>query len=112
MKILPLRNNIMFRFLDETSGSKGKFSERKLASGIVLPTLDSAQKSPRWGEVIAAGPDAQVKEGEYILIESLQWTFGTEVDGRKMWKTDDSKIIMATDDIAETRTTSFPKDYT
>jgi co-chaperonin GroES (HSP10) len=109
MKILPLRNNIMFCFLDETSGSKGKFTERKLASGIVLPTLDSSQKLPRWGEVLAAGPESQVKPGEYILIESLMWTFGTEVDGQKMWKTDDQKIIMVTDDINETYNTSFPE---
>jgi co-chaperonin GroES (HSP10) len=110
MKILPLRNNVMFQFLDETTGSKGKFNERKLDSGIILPTLDSAQKLPRWGMVIAAGPTAQVKVGEYILIQSLMWTYGTEVDGVKMWKTDDEKIIMVTDDVSETTNTTFPND--
>lgn len=107
MKIFPLRNNIMFQFLDETSGSKGKFTDRKLASGIILPTLDSSQKLPRWGVVIEKGPQAQVEVGEYILIESLMWTFGTEVDGVKMWKTDDTKVIMVTDDIEQTHNTEF-----
>lgn len=105
--IKPLKNNIMFKFLDETAGSKGKFNERTKGL-IVLPTgLDSAQKQPRWAEVIAVGPEAAVEVGEYIYIEALQWTFGTEVDGVKMWKTDDSKVILATTDIEETYKTGF-----
>lgn len=75
--------------------------------GIVLPVLDSGQKSARWGKVIAAGPDAQVAIGEYILVEGLMWTFGTEVDGVKMWKTDDLKIMMVTDDVNETYKTTL-----
>ena len=109
MKILPLRNNVLFRFLDSTGGAKGRFTDRKTESGIIIPTLDSAQKLPRWGQVVAAGPDAGVVEGEYILIEALMWSNGTvsEFDGEKLWKTDDSKIIMVTDDVEETRKTSF-----
>jgi len=95
----PFRNNVMFRFLDETSGSKGKFTDRKTPSGIIIPTLDSTQKKARWGEVLAVGPDAQVSVGEFIYIEGLQWTFGTEIDGQKMWKTDDTRILFATDDL-------------
>jgi co-chaperonin GroES (HSP10) len=107
MNILPLKNNVMFKFLDETAGSKGKFTDRKTEGGIILPTLDSSQKLPRWGKVVAVGPDAQVAVGEYILIEALMWSFGTEVDGEKMWKTDDSKIVLVTDDVTETYKTSF-----
>lgn len=107
MNIIPLKNNILFKFLDETGGAKGKFTDRKTASGIVLPTLDSGQKLPRWGEVLAVGPDSDVQVGEYILIEGLMWSFGTEVDGVKMWKTDDSKVLFVTDDIEETTKTSF-----
>ena len=105
--ILPLRNNILFQFLDETHGAKGRFTDRKLDSGIIIPTLDSAQKIPRLGKVVAAGPDAQVVEGELILIESLMWSYGVELDGVKYWKTDDTKILMVTTDIEETKGTSF-----
>lgn len=108
MTIMPLKNNIMFEFLDETGGAKGKFTDRRYGeTGIIIPTLDSSQKLPRWGRVLAVGPEATVVEGEYILIEALMWTYGTEVDGVKMWKTDDSKVLMVTDDVEETYKTSF-----
>ena len=107
MHIEPLRNNIMFQFLDETGGAKGKFTDRKTEGGIILPTLDSGQKLPRWGKVLAVGPDATVQQGEYILVEALMWSYGTEIDGVKMWKTDDSKVLLVTDDVRETYKTSF-----
>jgi len=107
MKLLPLKNNVMFKFLESTGGAKGKFTSRKTESGIIIPTLDSEQKLPRWGVVVAAGPDAAVVEGEYILIEALMWTFGVEFEGEKIWKTDDAKIMMVTEDVEETKRTSF-----
>ena len=103
--IKPLRNNILFIFLDETSGPKGKFTDRKTKEGIILPILDSTQKHPRWGKVLAVGPDTTVKVGEYILIEGLQWTFGVKLDDVKMWKTDDSRVIVVTDDLMDTYVT-------
>ena len=110
MNIKPLNNNILFQFLDHTGGAKGKFTDRITPSGIVIPTLDSAQKLPRWGKVVALGPkaaEAGLSVGDFILIEALMWSFGTEVDGVKMWKTDDSKVLMVTDDEEETKGTSF-----
>jgi len=107
MTLLPLKSNVMFQFLDETAGAKGRFTDRKTESGIIIPTLDSSQKLPRWGKVIAAGPESEVKEGEYILIEALMWSFGIEFEGEKIWKTDDSKIMMVTEDVQETYRTSF-----
>ena len=108
MKLNVLKNYIMFQFLDETGGAKGKFTDRKYGeTGIIIPVLDSSQKLPRWGKVVAAGPEAQVVEGEYILIEALMWSYGIDFDGEKLWKTDDSKVMMVTDDIEETYKTSF-----
>ena len=110
MNIRPLNNNIMFQFLDATGGAKGKFTDRKTESGIIIPTLDSAQKLPRWGRVVALGPKAEeagLEVGNYVLIEALMWSFGTEIDGEKLWKTDDSKVLMVTDDIDLTTRTSF-----
>ncbi len=110
MRIQPLRNTVMFEFLDEISYDKGKLRDRKTPGGIILPTLDSGQKLPRWGRVLAVGPEAQVAEGEYILIEGLAWMEGCNpkfLDGRRMWKTDDTRIIVATDD-PETVTLTEP----
>lgn len=106
-KLQALRNNIMFKFLDETTGSQGKFTDQKTPSGIVIPTLDSSQKLPRWGQVISAGPLSAAKEGEYILIEALMWTNGVVLDGEKYWKTEDSKVLLATTDINDTKGTTF-----
>lgn len=103
----PLRDNIIFRFLDETGGGKGKFSDRVLASGIIIAQTDMQQKQPRWGEVLAVGPDSTIKVGEYVLVNALMWTYGTEIDGQKMWKTDDGQLIFATDDINLTIGTEF-----
>lgn len=103
----PFKNNIMFRFLDETGGSKGKFTDRKTSSGIIIPTLESSQKNPRWGEVLAVGPDAQVEVGEFVLIEALQWSFGTKIDGVKMWKTDDARVLFATKDTNDIYKTEY-----
>jgi len=106
-QVIPLNDNIMFQFLDETGGAKGKFTERSLLSGIIIPTVDSSQKQPRWGKVVAVGPDSAVKVGEFILITALMWTYGTELDGEKMWKTEDAKVLMVTDDEAITTRTIF-----
>ena len=109
MKLTPLKNYVMFRFLDTTSGSKGKFVDRTTKGGIILPILDSSQKLPRWGEVVAAGPQCTVKPGDFILIEALMWSFGTTstFDGSKIWKTDEDKIIMTADTAEDTYETSF-----
>jgi len=103
----PLNDNIMFRFLDETGGGKGKFADRATPSGIIIAQTDMQQKLPRWGEVLAVGPDSTIKVGEYILVNALMWTYGTEIDGQKMWKTDDGQIIFATDDHKLTIGTEF-----
>lgn len=98
MFIRPLRNVVMFEFLDETIGAKGAFVPSSYGSRIALVAGQSLQKSNRWGRVLAVGPDAGVKVNDFILIEGLMWMEGTTIDGVKMWKTDDSKIIVSTDD--------------
>jgi len=89
----------MFQFLDSTGGQKGRFHVSTRSGIIIAPGTVDEQKKARWGKVLAAGPKAEVKPGEFILIEALMWMEGTEVDGIRMWKTDDSKILAVTDDI-------------
>ena len=102
MKLRPLRNNVMFKFLDETSGDKGAFTETH-AIGIIIPRSTKSQKVARWGEVIALGPDAEaggLAVGDLILIEALMWMEGVKFEGVKVWKTDDSKVLAVTNDRA------------
>lgn len=107
VEMFPIRDNIMFQFLDATGGGKGKFTDRSTASGIIIAQDDMQQKLPRWAQVTNVGPKSQVKPGEYILIEALMWTYGTEINDEKYWKTDDSRVMMVTDDIELTRNTTF-----
>ena len=89
----------MFRFLDSSGGKKGRFHVTTRSGIIIAPGSIDEQKKARWGEVIAAGPKAEVVPGDFILIEALMWMEGTQVDGVRMWKTDDSKILAVTNDI-------------
>lgn len=99
----PLKNTVLFQFLDDTGGAKGRFSERYNGS-IVIPVLNSNQnKSSRWGKVVSIGPDVrEVKVGDFILIEPLQWTNNEVFEGEKIWKTDESKIMLSTNDESQT----------
>ena len=106
-QVFPIKNHIMFQFMDETGGSKGKFSDRATSSGIIIAQTDMQQKLPRWGRVVAVGPESEVKVGEFVLIEALMWTYGTEIDGEKMWKTDDSRVMMVTTEEKDTEGTVF-----
>lgn len=94
-----LHNNVIFTFLDDTAGSKGAFTETTI-SGIIIPRTNNTQKAHRWAEVVAAGPDTQLQPGDFILIEALMWMEAVKVDDRKVWKTDDSKILAVTNDRA------------
>ena len=100
MNLRPLRNNVMFKFLDETLGIKGAFTETT-NSGIIIPRTNSTQKVSRWGEVVALGPDAEaggLNVGDYILIEALMWMEGVKFGDGKVWKTDDTKVLAVTND--------------
>lgn len=89
----------MFQFLDETSGPKGAFTERH--GILIIPRTTSAQKVHRWGKVVAVGPKVDgVAPGDYILIEALMWMEGVKLnDTEKVWKTDDTKVLVVTNDI-------------
>lgn len=97
-KLRALGSTILFTFLDDTGGAKGRFSERTKGQ-IIIPVLDSAQhKTARWGKVVSVGPNVVgVSPGEFILIQALQWTRAAEFDGEKIWKTNDEQVIVVTD---------------
>jgi len=100
----------MFKFLDDTAGSKGAFIEKSTASGIIIPQTTSTQKVHRWGQVVALGPDAEaggLAVGDYILIEALMWMEGVKFEDEKIWKTDDSKILAVTDDVTQCQPQAF-----
>lgn len=100
----PLNNNILFKFLDETKTSDGKFVERSRGSIIIGSVRDSQTSMPRWGEVIAIGPNVMdVVVGEFILIQAGKWTVGVNFeDEGKVWKTDEECVMLSTTDLTAT----------
>ena len=101
-KLRALNHSVLFKFLDETSGQTGSFSERT-RSGLIIPKLKGTQKGERWGEVLVIGPDVKgVLVGDYILIEPLMWTMGEVFEGTKVWKTNTDVIMAVSNDLADT----------
>lgn len=98
--VAPLRDTIIFQFIDETSGIQRGFTD-VTKSGIVIAQAPSQQKVARWGKVVAVGPESGVLPGQFVLIEALQWTTRTEIDGDNFWKTEDSRILAVTDRIED-----------
>ena len=109
MHLRPLGNNIMFKFLEETGGQKGRFHDVHKSGIIVVPSVGS-QKVARWGEVVAVGPKVEgISPGDFILIEALMWMEGVKFgeEGEKVWKTDDSKVLVVTNDRDFCQTQAF-----
>ena len=96
-KLRPLHDEVIVRDME--------FSERKLASGIVL--LDDNRKSegirPRWAEIYAVGPkQKEYKVGQWICVAHGRWTRGAlvEIDGVEMTirKVDLNEILLISDE--------------
>lgn len=97
-KLRPVKNVILFTFLDETSGAAGHFTERT-KSLIIVPKLSSTQRQERWVKVQAIGPDvADIKVGDLLLLQALGWTRSEKFEGEKIWMTNDTKVLLVTND--------------
>ena len=99
-KLKPLGNVIIFQFIDEIMGKKRAFND-VTPSGIVIVGAASHQKNPRWGKVVASGPDSGVKIDEYVLIEALKWTVSFNIDDNKHWKTESDFVLAVCDNIED-----------
>lgn len=87
-QIIPLRDNIVFQFVDQVKD--GKFVEHR-KSGLVS---DMGNDYLRYGalsraiKVVSIGPDVDnvVVGGEYV-VENLKWTRGFNFNGAMHWMT-------------------------
>lgn len=97
-KIKPLANNVLFQFTDTVHS--GMFYDVEKSGIIVGKNSDNSAKQPRWGTVLAVGPDVKPDEvaiGNKILIESLRWTEAYKVDGISYWFTRVNEIMCVQD---------------
>jgi chaperonin GroES len=104
-RVEPIRKVILFQFLDETGGAKGRFQERTKGN-IIIPTLNTAQTTEgRWGKVTAIGPEVQgIAVGEYILVAAQKWNAAELFGDEKIWRTADVEdvVLAVTDNISDT----------
>lgn len=101
MRALPIRQKILFAFLNETGGQYGAFKDVR-ESGIILSTVMDTQKAGRWAKALLVGPECKdVKAGHYIFIRPLMWSIGFKYDDVKIWQTDELQILATSDDVPE-----------
>ena len=82
------------------------FIEKSKAGFILTKMIDGQASSPRWGKVLAIGPNVQdFNVDDLVLIEPGMWTSGFEFEKNKYWKSDDTKVIAVSDDESVAYTT-------
>jgi len=100
--IRPLRNKILFQFLEETSGPNNTFKEKTNWGFELGSSYQETSSKPRWGVVLAAGPEVGDEcniPGTFILIEPLMWSPGFGDISSPIWQTEEEKILAYTDEI-------------
>lgn len=87
-----IKDSIIFAFEDAVV--KRDFVE-KSDTGIYLGRdKHRSANAPRWAKVVSVGPEVHdVKRGDRILIEPMQWTIGMVYDGVTLWRTTEPNVI-------------------
>lgn len=92
-QLKPLNDGFLFTFCSDTSG--GNFIEKN--KGAIILTnqdLEIQGKYARWAKVVAVGDKiTDFAIDDIVLIEPLQWTKGFHFEGKRYWKSDQSKVL-------------------
>ena len=89
----PLRDGILV--------NKMEFGEQRTESGIIILSDDgkSGGIHPRWGKVIAIGPEQQdVSIGQYVLVSHGRWSRGFKLNGETVRTVDPKDVYGIQDD--------------
>lgn len=90
-----LEDGIIFKFVEDIE--KKGFKE-KTDWGFQMTEMTANFERPRWAKALRIGPTVKyVKEDDYILIENLQWTNALVYGDDKFWKTNESKVLMVSE---------------
>jgi co-chaperonin GroES (HSP10) len=81
------------------------FKERKLNSGLILPSDNGTSLGirPRWGRVFAVGPEqTSVTVGQWICVAHGRWTRGVDIEDETgtntIRKIDPKDILLVSDE--------------
>jgi len=99
--LVAIHDNIVFQFEQEWvkvhSGSQNSQAFKEQTGwGFEFFDYNASTNEPRWGYIIAVGPDVLDKNlvpGRKILIDALQWTTHAIYEGQKYWRTDEPSIM-------------------
>lgn len=94
----PVLDHIIFIFQDELITAQGvkQFRETTKWGFELTNNYDHNIKQPRWGIVIAVGPDVKeptIEPGARIFIDALKWTEGVKFEDNLYWMTKEEHII-------------------
>ena len=98
-----IRNHIIFQFEREVVRKSDNGTARVQFKdstdwGFEHSSYDESSKEPQWGIALSVGNEvSEVKEGDRILIEALQWTHGIELGDEMVWRTDEQQVIAVDD---------------
>ena len=91
----PIKTGIFFMFIEEVNN--GRFMN-STSSGLIINSNDKTQLVPRWGKVIAVGPDVtDVEPDMFVLVDAVKWTEGIPFRNFKFWKTEESHVLLVSD---------------
>lgn len=91
-----IEDGILFTFVEDIAG--GTFDNKTNWGFTVKQKLEDVKK-PRWAKALTIGPKVRdVKEGQYILIENLQWTTALTYNDSRFWKTNESRVMAVSDE--------------
>jgi len=72
--ILAVKDHVLIKGME--------FTETITRGGIIMPSEDGKSEGikPRWGEVVAVGPDQNdIDVGEWVLVDHGRWTRGMKM---------------------------------
>lgn len=95
MKIRPLNDKILFKFVDTLK--KGFFTEQH-SSGIIIDLGKNHKDSSslcRLVEVVEVGPNVpNISKGDMVVVQALMWTNAFRVGaGKQLWMTENKHIL-------------------
>jgi len=105
-KLTAMRSDIIFQF-EQTHRHVGdgkaisQAFQESTDWGFEFHKFSETTSEPRWGTVIAVGPecDPDIVVGAKILIDALKWTNHTVHEDQQYWKTSEEFVLgLAIDD--------------
>lgn len=98
-RLTAIKDSIIFQFVQKTVGDH--FQEMTASGFTIMENKEKQLNVARWAKVLSVGKgvkSTEIVEGSYILIEPLMWTPNLAVEGEKIWRTSEGKVMCIADE--------------